>query len=49
MRSDRPSAKRKYPVFYERLVPVMIGVLFVLIVAMLVFAVAVGIGVLNFG
>ena len=38
--------KRTYPPFYEKFVPVAIGVLAVVIIGMLVFTIAVGVGVL---
>jgi hypothetical protein len=41
--------KRSYPQVYERTVPVAIGLLAVLILGMLIFTIAVGVGVLNFG
>ena len=40
--------KRQYPAFYEKFVPVAIGVLAVVIVGMLIFTIAVGVGVLTF-
>jgi len=47
MRETR--SKREYPRFYEKMVPIAIGLLLVVIVAVLAFAFAVGIGVLSFG
>ncbi len=41
--------KRMYPGFYEKFVPVAIGLLLLAVIAMLVFTVAVGAGLLNFG
>jgi hypothetical protein len=40
---------RAYPPFYEKLVPVAIGLLAIVIIGMLAFTIAVGIGVLRFG
>lgn len=39
---------RKYPPFYEKFVPVAIGLLVFVLAVMLVFTLAVGVGVLNF-
>ena len=44
---DKP--KRSYPPFYEKFVPIAIGVLALVIVSMLIFTLAVGFGVLKFG
>lgn len=41
--------KRTYPPFYEKFIPVAIGLLAVVIIALLVFTIAVGVGVLKFG
>ncbi len=40
---------RKYPVFYEKFIPIAIGLLAILVLSMLIFTVAVGTGVLHFG
>ena len=40
---------RKYPPFYEKFVPIAIGLLIMVVVGMLVFTVAVGVGALKFG
>jgi len=37
---------RKYPPFYEKFVPIAIGLLVLVVVGMLVFTVAVGVGAL---
>ena len=42
-------SKREYPNFYEKFVPIAIGLLVVVIVVVLAFALAVGVGLLNFG
>jgi hypothetical protein len=42
-------SQRKYPGFYEKFVPVAIGLLAILIIGMLAFTVAVGTGILHFG
>ncbi len=50
MMSKTPSPeKRQYPPFYEKFVPMAIGILAVIILVMLVFTIAVGVGVLKFG
>ncbi len=40
---------RKYPPFYEKFVPIAIGLLALVVVGVLVFTIAVGVGVLKFG
>lgn len=40
--------KRKYPPVYETFVPVAIGLLSFVVVAMLIFTMAVGLGILKF-
>ena len=44
-----PSTKRNYPAVYEKIVPIALGVLVVIVIAMLLFTILVGIGALNFG
>jgi len=44
-----PKPKRAYPAFYEKFIPVAIGLLVVLIAGMLLFTIAVGTGMLKFG
>ena len=41
--------KRQYPKFYERFIPFAIGILVLVVVAMLVFTVAIGTGMLVLG
>jgi hypothetical protein len=41
--------KRSYPPLYEKILPVAIGLLAIVILGLIVFTIAVGIGVLNFG
>ena len=48
MADKTPPSKREYPAFYEKFVPVAIGILAVVIVAMLAFTIAVGVGALKF-
>ena len=40
---------RKYPPFYEKLIPVAIGLLVFVLAVMLVFTLVVGVGILQFG
>jgi cell division protein FtsN len=49
MTEKLPSTKRNYPAVYEKIVPIALGVLVVIVIAMLLFTVLVGIGVFNFG
>jgi len=42
-------SKREYPAVYEKMVPIALGVLAVIVIAMLVFTVLVGVGAINFG
>lgn len=49
MTQKSPQSKREYPVFYEKVVPIAIGLLTVVIVLTIIFTVLVGIGVLSFG
>ena len=48
MTGQSPTSKRKYPVVYEKIVPIAIGLLVVVVFAMLLFTILVGIGALNF-
>jgi hypothetical protein len=41
--------KRTYPPLYEKLIPVAIGLLAIVVIGMLVFTIAIGIGALKFG
>ena len=45
---SQPS-KREYPAVYEKVVPLAIGALVLVVIAMLIFTVLVGVGALNFG
>ena len=40
---------RTYPAFYEKFIPIAIGILAVLIAGMLAYTLAVGTGILQFG
>jgi uncharacterized integral membrane protein len=46
---DETKKKRSYPLFYEKTLPFIIGLLAVVIIGMLIFTIAVGVGALNFG
>jgi len=47
--TEKPSpTKREYPAVYEKIVPIAIGVLILIVFAMLIFTVLVGIGALSF-
>jgi hypothetical protein len=43
----RPTKERRYPELYERLVPIALGVILVAIVALLIIAVAVALGLVT--
>lgn len=48
--TEKPSpSKREYPAVYEKIVPIALGLLIVIVVALLLYTVLVGIGALNFG
>jgi hypothetical protein len=49
MREKPPPPKREYPALYEKVVPIAISLLLVVVVAMLLFTVLVGVGALSFG
>ena len=49
MTEDVNRNQRKFPIFYEKFIPVAIGFLAVLILGMLAFTLAVGTGFLHFG
>ena len=49
MNEKSPPTKREYPAVYEKMVPLALGVLIVIVVAMLIFTLLVGVGALNFG
>lgn len=41
--------KKNYPPFYEKFIPIAISLLAIVILGMLVFTIAVGVGALKFG
>ena len=49
MSEKPPESPREYPPVYEKIVPLAIGLLLIVIVGVLIFTVAVGVGVLKFG
>jgi hypothetical protein len=49
MTHKSPTSKREYPAVYEKVVPIALGVLAVIVVAMLIFTILVGVGALDFG
>jgi hypothetical protein len=49
LQNDGKKMSRKYPPFYEKFVPIAIGFLALIVVGMLVFTIAVGVGALSFG
>ncbi len=49
MHQNPASPKRQYPAFYEKFIPIAIGLLALVILGMLVFTIAVGVGALTFG
>jgi hypothetical protein len=42
-------SKRQYPSFYEKIVPIAIAILALVVIGMLIFTIAVAIGVVSFG
>jgi hypothetical protein len=42
-------SKRQYPSFYEKIVPTAIAILALVVIGMLIFTIAVAIGVVSFG
>ena len=49
MKEKSPDSKREYPTIYEKLVPIALGMLAVIVLAMLVYTILVGVGLLDFG
>ena len=44
---DTPSRKRQYPPIYEKLVPVTLGILGIIIIVMLVYTLGVALGIIT--
>jgi hypothetical protein len=49
MPPENNPTKREYSTFYEKAIPIAIGLLATVVIAMLVFTILVGVGALNFG
>ena len=49
MTEKTPPTKRDYPAVYEKIVPIALSLLAAIVVAILIYTILVGIGVLNFG
>lgn len=49
MTEKSTDSKREYPAAYEKIVPIAIGVLVLIVIAMLLYTILVGVGVLHFG
>ena len=49
MTEKSPPSKREYPAVYEKMVPMALTVLILIVIAMLLFTILVGIGALSFG
>ena len=49
MADKSTGSKREYPAAYEKIVPIAIGVLVLIVIAMLIYTVLVGVGILSFG
>jgi hypothetical protein len=43
-KGDRPAAKRRYPPFYERFVPIALGIIALVIIVLLLIIVSVALG-----
>ena len=48
MAEKSPDSKREYPAVYEKAVPIALGILALIVLAVLVYTVLVGVGVLSF-
>jgi hypothetical protein len=49
MTEKSSDSKREYPAVYEKIVPIILGILAVVVLAMLLYTILVGVGVLNSG
>jgi len=49
MSENRDQPQRKYPVIYERLIPIVLSVLAVFVIMMILYSIAVASGLLQFG
>lgn len=48
MSEKNSSPDRKYPTFYEKFIPIAIFILAVIVVGMLIFTLAIGVGAIQF-
>ena len=48
MDENPQNSKREYPAIYEKIVPIALGVLVVIVLVMLIYTILVGVGLLNF-
>jgi hypothetical protein len=46
MSDEKPTNKRTYPAFYEKAIPIAIGVMLLAIVGVLIFAIVIALGLL---
>lgn len=46
-KAPNPAPKREYPKFFEKSIPIAIGILVVIIIGMLIFAIGVILGLFN--
>lgn len=49
MAEKSPDSKREYPAVYEKIIPIALGMLALIVVGMLIFTVLVAVGLLHFG
>jgi len=48
MREDKSSSKRKFPPFYEKAIPIVLGILVLIIAGIFIFSIGVALGWLTF-
>lgn len=49
MTEKSPDSKREYPTAYEKIIPIAIGILALIVIVMLIYTILVGVGGLHFG
>ena len=49
MAEKSSDSKREYPAVYEKIIPIALGMLVVIIIMMLLYTILVGVGVFSFG
>ncbi len=49
MTEESPNSKKEYPAIYEKIVPIAIGVLILIVIAVLIYTILVGAGILSYG